>query len=84
MFGSLLKHGLKQGRIHLIDHRGRTMSYGSGAPEVTLRLNDARIGWEVGLNPWLKVGEAYMDGRITIEKGTLYDLIDIGWPTRMS
>ncbi len=35
MFGSLLKHGLKQGRIHLIDHRGRTMSYGSGAPEVT-------------------------------------------------
>jgi cyclopropane-fatty-acyl-phospholipid synthase len=78
MFGSLLKHGLKTGRIHLIDHRGRKASYGSGEPEVTLRLNDAWIGWEIGLNPWLKVGESYMDGRLTIEQGTLYDLIDIG------
>jgi cyclopropane-fatty-acyl-phospholipid synthase len=78
MFGTLLKHGLKQGRIHLIDHRGRKATYGSGMPEVTLRLKDARIGWEIGLNPFLKVGEAYMDGRLVIEQGTLYDLMDIG------
>src|SRR5690349_16514949 len=78
MFGSLLKHGLKIGRIHLIDHRGRKTSYGSGTPEITLRMHDARIGWEIALNPWLKVGEAYMDGRITIEQGTIYDLMDIG------
>jgi len=78
MFGSLLKHSLKQGRIHLIDHRGRKTTYGSGDPEVTLRMHDARIGWELGLNPWLKVGESYMDGRLTIEQGTLYDLMDIG------
>ena len=38
MFGSLLKHGLKHGRIHLIDHHGREQTYGSGAPEITLRL----------------------------------------------
>ena len=78
MFGSLLKHGLKQGRIHLIDHKGRKQSYGTGLPEVTLRLNDASVGWEIALNPWLKVGESYMDGRMTIEEGTLYDLLDIG------
>ena len=78
MFASLLKHGLKQGRIHLIDHRGRQQSFGQGSPEVTLRLNDARVSWELATNPWLKVGEAYMDGRLTIEQGTLYDLIDIG------
>src|ERR1700761_8025975 len=78
MFGSLLKHGLKQGQIHLVDHKGRTQSYGTGAPEVTLRLKDARVSWEIGLNPWLKVGEAYMDGRLIIEQGTLYDLLEIG------
>lgn len=78
MFGTLLKHGLKQGRINLIDHRGRLTSYGTGEPEVTLRLHDARVGWELGLNPWLKVGESYMDGRLTIEQGTLYELMDIG------
>ncbi len=26
-----------------------------------------------GVNPWLKVGEAFMDGTLTIEDGTLYD-----------
>ena len=78
MFGSLLKHGLKHGRIHLIDHHGRGQTYGSGAPEITLRLHDGRVGWEMALNPWLKLGEAYMDGRFTIEKGSIYDLIDIG------
>ena len=30
------------------------------------------------MNPSLKVGEAYMDGKLTIEEGSLYDLIDIG------
>jgi cyclopropane-fatty-acyl-phospholipid synthase len=78
MFGTLLKHGLKYGRITLVDHRGRRATYGGEGPTVTLRLHDSSVGREVALNPWLKVGEAYMDGRLTIEDGTLYDFMDIG------
>jgi cyclopropane-fatty-acyl-phospholipid synthase len=78
MFGSLLKHGLKRGQVELVDHRGRRRTYGSGSPAVTLRLADAKVGREIALNPWLKVGESYMDGRLIIERGTLYDLLDIG------
>lgn len=77
MFARLLRAGIRSGRIAVIDHQGQRRDFGSGAPSVTIRLHDRRLSWELGLNPWLKVGEAYMDGRLTIEEGTLYDLIDI-------
>ena len=77
MFARLLRAGIKTGHIALIDHQGRRQDFGSGTPSVTLRMHDAALTWQLGLNPWLKVGEAYMDGRLTIEDGTLYDFIDI-------
>ncbi|MBL8707841.1 MAG: class I SAM-dependent methyltransferase [Rhodospirillaceae bacterium] len=78
MFGKLLQRSIKTGRVSLVDHLGRRRDFGSGQPQVTLKLHDAKLEWELGLNPWLKVGEAYMDGRLTIIEGTLYDFIDIG------
>ncbi len=78
MFDRLLAHGIRHGRVTLIDHRGRAQTFGAGEPHVTLRVADAATDRALGLNPWLKVGEAYMDGKLTIEGGTLYDLIDIG------
>ena len=78
MFDRLLAHGIRRGRVTLIDHRGRAQTFGSGDPHVTLRIADSATDRALGLNPWLKVGEAYMDGKLTIEGGSLYDLIDIG------
>ncbi len=77
MFARLLRAGIKTGHIALIDHQGRRQDIGSGTPSVTLRMHDAALSWQLGVNPWLKVGEAYMDGRLTVEAGTLYDFIDI-------
>ncbi|WP_374654447.1 class I SAM-dependent methyltransferase [Dongia sp.] len=77
MFARLLRASIHIGHIALIDHRGRRQDFGGGAPSVTLRLNDPALKWKLGLNPWLKVGEAYMDGTLTIEDGSLYDFIDI-------
>lgn len=31
----------------------------------------------MGINPLLYTGEAYMDGKLTIEEGTLYDFLDL-------
>ena len=79
MFGTLLRHGIKRGQITLIDFSGRRRVFGDGVgPAVTLRLHDATVSRELAFNPWLKIGEAYMDGRMTVDEGTLYDLIDIG------
>jgi cyclopropane-fatty-acyl-phospholipid synthase len=78
MFDRLLARGIKQGCITLIDPDGRKQSFGRGEPRVTVRLADRATDWGLAFNPWLKVGEAYMDGKLTIEQGSLYDLIDIG------
>ncbi|MGH6891132.1 MAG: class I SAM-dependent methyltransferase [Dongiaceae bacterium] len=78
MFDRLLAYGIRQGRVILIDHRGRARTFGRGNPEVTVRLADAATDRALAFNPWLKVGEAYMEGKLTIEQGSLYDLIDIG------
>ncbi|HEV8388528.1 MAG TPA: cyclopropane-fatty-acyl-phospholipid synthase family protein [Dongiaceae bacterium] len=78
MFDRLLVRGIKQGCITLIDPSGRSQSFGHGEPKVTVRLTDRSTDWALAFNPWLKVGEAYMDGTLVIERGSLYDLIDIG------
>ncbi|HEY1384197.1 MAG TPA: cyclopropane-fatty-acyl-phospholipid synthase family protein [Dongiaceae bacterium] len=78
MFDRLLARGIKQGCITLIDWRGRAQTFGRGEPRITVRLTDRATDWGLALNPWLKVGEAYMDGKFVIEEGTLYDLIDLG------
>lgn len=84
MFAKLLRAGIKIGHIALIDHQGRRQDFGSGVPSVTLRMHEPALRWQLGLSPWLKVGEAYMDGTLTIEDGTLYDFIDIGMKNTQS
>jgi len=78
MFDHLLARGIKQGCITLIEPSGRIKKIGRGEPRVTIRLADRATDWALAANPWLRVGEAYMDGKLTIEEGSLYDLIDIG------
>jgi cyclopropane-fatty-acyl-phospholipid synthase len=77
MFDRLLARSIKHGCITVIDSSGRKQSFGRGHPRVTIKLADRAIDWALALNPSLKVGEAYMDGRLIIEEGSLYDLIDI-------
>lgn len=74
LFGGLVKSG----QLRLIDARGKSHYFGSPAAQpITLRLHDAALPYKLLLNAPLAFGEAYMDGRITIEQGTLPDLIDL-------
>lgn len=69
---------IDQGEFTLIDSRGRAYNFGDGAaPRVAIRLHDKATERRLLLNPRLAVGEAYMEGKLTIEEGTLYDLIDL-------
>ena len=47
------------------------------APEVTLRVSAKASGVGYVLNPALKVGEAYMDGHLAVEQGSIYDFLDV-------
>ncbi|NIJ43092.1 cyclopropane-fatty-acyl-phospholipid synthase [Parvibaculum indicum] len=75
----LLKMVVKKGSLTLIDANGKTTTFGNGEGEtVIVRTHDGKVGREIALNPYLKLGEAYMDGRLTVDPPhTVYNLIDI-------
>jgi len=79
LLARLLNTMVKTGRLVLIDAGGRTHAFGAeGArPRVTIKLHDRAIQRQLALRPKLAFGEGYMDGTLTIEEGTLYDLIDV-------
>lgn len=69
---------IDQGEFTLIDSRGRAYNFGDdAAPRVAIRLHDKATERRLLLNPRLAAGEAYMEGKLKIEEGTLYDLIDL-------
>lgn len=68
----------KTGNLTVVDAGGKSRSYGDGTgPAVTIKLHDRLVEWNIFRNPRLGVGEAYMDGRLTIEKGSLRDFLSI-------
>lgn len=72
----LLRAMVREGALTLEDARGRRTVFGDGsAPVCTLKLHRRSLEWSLLLNPPLRLGEAYMDGRLTIEDGELGDFV---------
>ena len=66
------------GSLTVIDSRGRQHRFKGRdpGPDRVIRLHDKSVEWAIALNPRLAVGEAYMDGRLTVENGEIYDFLD--------
>src|SRR5690606_27731408 len=85
LLSKALKTMIQRGTLTVIGPRGQRIVAGDGAePQVTVRLHDTATVNRISLNPGLAVGEAYMDGRLTVENGAIYDLIElamrnVGW-----
>ncbi|MBH69164.1 MAG: SAM-dependent methyltransferase [Rhodospirillaceae bacterium] len=78
LFTSLLKFAIRTGALKVIDHKGKVAIYGDGSsPRCTIHLKNPRLNYTIALNPALNVPEAYMDGELVIEDGTLYDFIEL-------
>jgi cyclopropane-fatty-acyl-phospholipid synthase len=59
-----------------IGPEGTPRTYGDGSePAVAIQLRDIATARNLALDPSLVLGEAYADGRLTIAKGDLYDLL---------
>jgi cyclopropane-fatty-acyl-phospholipid synthase len=66
------------GRLRVVDAGGTAHSFaGEPGPEVTIRLRDPALHWKLLWRPRLYLPEAFVDGTLTIEEGTLYDLVDL-------
>jgi len=78
LFEKLLQTIIKREALVLITADGREHYIGDGSPaRVVVRLHRKSLEWKLGFNPQLKVGEAYMRGDLTIERGTLRDFFRV-------
>jgi cyclopropane-fatty-acyl-phospholipid synthase len=74
----LLKRVITVGRLQVVDASG-TFHIFEGEPgrSVSIRLHHPALHWKPLVRPRLYFLEALMDGTMTIEEGSLYDLIDL-------
>ncbi|MBI1209966.1 MAG: methyltransferase domain-containing protein [Alphaproteobacteria bacterium] len=79
LLSTILRRVITQGHLAVIDASGSTHHFGEqNKPPVTIKFHDRRIAAEIALHPQLKFGEAYMDGRLTVENGaTIADVMDL-------
>jgi cyclopropane-fatty-acyl-phospholipid synthase len=77
-----LRHTLDRivttGYLRLIDPDGRAHDFGdrNSSPTVA-RITDRTTERLFILNPALAIGEAYMDGRLVLEQGTIYGFLEL-------
>ncbi|WP_407050116.1 class I SAM-dependent methyltransferase [Methyloraptor flagellatus] len=66
------------GRLDVVTPDGSRFSVGSGdEPRVTVRLADGGAALALIADPELKFGELFTDGRLVVERGTVYDLLRV-------
>ena len=77
--GRLLQRLIRVGSLSVVLPSGEVLRAGNGgAPDaVRIRLRDNRTAWRLALYPGLALGEAWMDGDVVLERGTLWDLLDL-------
>lgn len=79
LLSRLLHSMIRTGQLTVIDHRGRSHEFlgHRPGPQVAVRLRDPKLPLRLALNPSLAFGEAYMEGALTLERGSLHDLLQL-------
>src|SRR5690242_17866041 len=80
LLDAMLNRVVKRGELTVIYADGRTRTFGKPDPAVapvTIRFADRATPGRIARLPRLGAGEAYMDGGLILERGTLLDLMRI-------
>ena len=80
LFDRVMTRMVKRGTLDITLSSGETVRFGeatAGYPDVALRFTDARVPRDIMLDPRLGAGEAYMNGRIVMERGGIMELIQL-------
>jgi cyclopropane-fatty-acyl-phospholipid synthase len=80
LFDRVMTRMVKRGTLDITFSSGETARFGeatAGYPDVALRFTDARVPRDIMLDPRLGAGEAYMNGRIVMERGGIMELIQL-------
>src|SRR5688572_29643985 len=86
LLDNLLKRTVRRGTLDVTWSSGETSRYGEApadgsrpplCPPLCMVLADPQTEWGLVINPEMRLGEAYMDGRLRVENGDAYDLLHI-------
>ena len=77
VLSAALSRIIRMGQLDLRLPDGRTRSFGTGQPSVTVAIQDWKTVRRIAFNPDLALGEAYMDGTLTVERGDIYGFLDL-------
>jgi len=80
LLAKVLSRVLGEGQLTIIDPAGTAhrVTGGKPGPSVTMRVHDRWTDLRLLVRPRLAFGEAYMDGKLTVEEGAdVYDLLDL-------
>ena len=57
---------------------GEKLVFGDGTGDpVIVRFKDSGAQWAFLLDPDMKIGEIYQDGRLVVEKGNIFDFLTL-------
>jgi cyclopropane-fatty-acyl-phospholipid synthase len=72
----LLRRIVRNGSLTFVDAGGTAHRYGDGqGRQVTVEIADKRLERHLVLDPQLALGEGYMQGRLKMIEGRIYDLL---------
>ncbi len=78
LLDAILHRIVKVGDLTFVDGGGRPHRYGDGSGgAVVVRAMDHRIERQLAMDPQLALGEAYMSGRLVMDQGKVYDLLEL-------
>ena len=76
---TLLGKLVRTGNLEIETADGVRHSFGDGAgPRLGARLTDRAAERELLIDPAFHLGELYMDGRLIVTEGSLYELLELG------
>ena len=78
-FRAFLRRLIRKGHLEVETSDGVIETFGDGSgPPLGAKIVDRAAERRLILNPSLAFGELYMDGRVVVTKGSLYELLELG------
>ena len=76
LLSALFSRLVTTGALEVMTANGAKLVFGDGGvPSVAVRFVDSRAQWAFLLDPDLRLGEIYMDRRLLVERGTIFDFL---------
>lgn len=73
----LLASIIHSGALQVTMPDGQVITVGKGEAGVVMRILEPATVWRLLRNPDLALGEAFTDGTLVIDRGTIYDLLEL-------